>query len=147
MFYDALVLLGTLGVNQTEKPVRVIGYRVDGVDYWVATDRFDLTGEEIALAYKLRWEIEKFFGWWKRHLKVYHLIARSQYGLMVQILSGLITYLLLSIYCYENHNEKVNIKRVRELRIQIQNEAREFDDDTNDKTRKHKIGFKHSAKT
>lgn len=38
----------------------------------------------------LRWEIETFFTWWKRHLQVYHLIARSQYGLIVQILGGLI---------------------------------------------------------
>jgi hypothetical protein len=65
-----------------------------------------------------------FFGWWKRHLRVYHLIARSDYGLMVQILSGLITYLLLVIYCRKQHNEKVSIKRVRELRIKIQNETR-----------------------
>jgi len=58
------------------------------------------------------------------HLKVYHLIARSEHGLMVQILAGLITYLLLAIYCYEQHNEKVSIKRVRQLRIKIQNELR-----------------------
>ena len=43
---------------------------------------------------------------------------------MVQILSGLITYLLLAIYCCEQHNEKVSINRVRELRIKIQNETR-----------------------
>ena len=43
---------------------------------------------------------------------------------MVQILAGLITYLLLAIYCREQHNEKVSIKRVRELRIKIQNETR-----------------------
>jgi hypothetical protein len=43
---------------------------------------------------------------------------------MVQILGGLITYLLLAIYCHKNHNEPVSIKRVRELRIQIQNELR-----------------------
>jgi len=43
---------------------------------------------------------------------------------MVQILSGLITYLLLAIYCREQHNEKVSIKKVRELRIKIQNEIR-----------------------
>jgi len=124
IFYDAIVLLGTPGVNQTKKPIRLVGYTVDGVNYWVATDRFDLTAEQIALIYKLRWDIEKFFGWWKRHLRVYHLIARSEYGLMVQILSGLITYLLLAIYCREQHNEKVTIKRVRELRIKIQNEIR-----------------------
>jgi transposase-like protein len=125
VFYDTEVLLGTVeNNNQTEKPVRLVGYRVDGVDYWVATDRRDLTAEQIAQIYKLRWNIENFFAWWKRHLRVYHLIARSEYGLMVQILGGLITYLLLAIYCHKNHNEPVSIKRVRELRIQIQNELR-----------------------
>jgi hypothetical protein len=124
VFYDAIVLLGTPGVNQTKNPVRVVGYIVDGIKYWVATSRYDLSAEQVALIYKLRWDIEKFFAWWKRHLKVYHLIARSEYGLMVQILAGLITYLLLAIYCHEQHNEKVSVKRVRELRIKIQNEIR-----------------------
>ena len=123
VFYDAVVLLGTKGVNQTEKELRLVGYRVDNKDYWVATDRYDLSAEDVAMVYKLRWNIEIFFGWWKRHLKVYHLIARSSHGLMVQILAGLITYLLLAIYCHEQHNEKVNINRVRELRIKIKNEA------------------------
>jgi len=126
VFYDAEVLLGTVeNNNQTQKAVRLVGYHVDGVDYWVATDRRDLTAEQIAQIYKLRWQIENFFAWWKRHLRVYHLIARSEYGLMVQILGGLITYLLLAIYCHKNHNEPVSIKRVRELRIQIQNELRD----------------------
>ena len=126
VFYDAEVLLGKVANNnQTEKPVRLVGYRIDGVDYWIATDRRDLTSEQIAKIYKLRWDIEKFFAWWKRHLRVYHLIARSEYGLMVQILGGLITYLLLAIYCRKNHNEPVSIKRVRQLRIQIQNELRD----------------------
>lgn len=127
VFYDATVLLGTPRVNQTEKSVRLVGYRVDGKKYWVATDRYDITAEEVAYIYKLRWDIEIFFGWWKRHLKVYHLIARSQYGLMVQILGGLITYLLIAIYCHNNFNERVSIKRVRELRIKIKNEASHFD--------------------
>lgn len=127
VFYDSIVLLGTPNVNQTEKPVRLVGYCVEGKEYWVATDRHDLTAEDIASIYKLRWNIEIFFGWWKRHLKVYHLIARSQYGLMVQILAGLITYLLLAIYCHNNFREKVSIKRVRELRIRINNEARSLD--------------------
>lgn len=124
VFYDSIVLLGTPGVNQTQNEVRVVGYRVDNVDYWVATDRRDLSAEQIAFIYKLRWQIENFFAWWKRHLKVYHLIARTEYGLMVQILSGLITYLLLAIYCHKHYQEKVSIKRVRELRIKIQNELR-----------------------
>jgi hypothetical protein len=134
VFYDNIVLLGTKGINQTEKELRLVGYRIDGKEFWVATNRYDLTAEEVAQVYKLRWNIETFFGWWKRHLKVYHLIARSEYGLMVQIMGGLITYLLLAIYCREQHQEPVSIFRVRELRNQIANEAAV---DQNQRTNKH----------
>jgi hypothetical protein len=135
VFYDKIVLLGTKGINQTEKELRLVGYRVDGKDYWVATNRYDLTAEEVAQVYKLRWNIETFFGWWKRHLKVYHLIARSRYGLMVQLLGGLITYLLLAIYCRQQHDEPVSISRVRELRHQIANETAEPQSQRTHKTR------------
>jgi len=124
VFFDAMVLLGTAGVNQSQRPLRLVGYAIEGVKYWIATNRHDLSAQQIAQAYKLRWDIENFFSWWKRHLKVYHLIARSPYGLMVQILSGLITYLLLAIYCHRKFQEKVSIRRVRQLRTQIENELR-----------------------
>jgi hypothetical protein len=39
------------------------------------------------------------------------------------MLGGLITYLLLAIYCHETHGEKVSFERVRELRIKIRNQA------------------------
>jgi len=123
VFFDAKVLLGTPNVNQTKEPVRLVGYIIEGKKYWVATDRYDLSAEQVALVYKLRWDVESFFAWWKRHLNVYHLFARSENGLMVQILSGLITYLLLAIYCHEQHGETVSIRRVRQLRTQIRNEA------------------------
>lgn len=122
IFYDAVVFLGSQEQNLTQKEVRVVGYRAGGKKYWIATDRFDLSAEQLALIYGLRWNIEIFFGWWKKHLKVYHLIARTKYGLMVQMLAGLITYLLLAIYCHEQHNEKVSIRRVRQLRIAMHNE-------------------------
>lgn len=122
VFYDAVVLLGTPYINQTEKEVRLVGYRVANVDYWIATDRHDLSAEQIAFAYKLRWNIEIFFGWWKRHLKVYHLISRSQYGLMIQMLAGLITYILLAIYCHDEYQEHVSVVRLREICIKIHNE-------------------------
>ena len=110
VFYDAKVLPGRERGNQTQTPLRLAGYTVEGKTYWVATSRFDLTAEQIALIYKLRWEIETFFAWWKRHLKVYHLISRSRHGLMIQMLAGLMSYLLLAIYCQENFNEPVSIR-------------------------------------
>jgi len=124
IFYDARVLLGTPGVNQSKTPVRVVGYKIANSTFYVATDRHDLTAEQVAKVYKLRWNIESFFKWWKKHLKVYHLIARSEYGVMVQILGGLISYLLMAIHCHDNFNEKVSIKRIRQLRNDIQNELR-----------------------
>ncbi len=68
--------------------------------------------------------------WWKRHHKVYHLIARSQHELMVQILASLITHLLVAINCRNNYNEKVSVKRVRELILKIKNKAGSLDFDT-----------------
>ena len=52
----------------------------------VAINRNDLTAEEIVEVHKLRWNIETFFSRRKRYLKVYHLIARIKYDLMVQLL-------------------------------------------------------------
>jgi hypothetical protein len=119
---DEWVVLGD-SKNCTTTPVRLISFRVKQKIYWVATNRFDLTAEQIAEIYRLRWAIETFFGWWKRHMRVYHIISRNPYGLAVQLLAGLITYLLLAIYCFEQFKEKVTIKRVRELQHSINNES------------------------
>ncbi len=63
VFFDATVLFGTANVIQTEKPVRFVGYHVNAKKYWVATDRYNITAEEVACIYKLRWDIEIFFRW------------------------------------------------------------------------------------
>jgi hypothetical protein len=46
---------------------------------------------------------------YKKRLNLYHLISRSTYGVMVHIFAGLITYLLMAIYCAEEHGECVMI--------------------------------------
>jgi len=67
---------------------------------------------------------------------------------MVQILGGLITYLLLVIYCREQHGEKVSINRVRELRMQIANEAAELQLNTRSSSKIRQPEHKrHRAKT
>jgi hypothetical protein len=91
--------------------------------------RCDLAGEQIAQAYKLRWNIENFFAWWKRHLKVYHLMERSAYGLMAQNLAGLTTYLLLAIHFHKHFQDKVSIRPIRPPRTAIENELRSLPDD------------------
>ena len=61
VFFDAIVVLGATEINQTQSPLRLVGYEVDRVKYWIATNRYDLTAEQIAASYKLRWDIEKTF--------------------------------------------------------------------------------------
>ena len=69
VFFDAKVLLGTPNVNQTETPVRLVGYIIEGKSYWVGTDHFDISAEQVALIYKLRWDIEIFLHGGKATLK------------------------------------------------------------------------------
>ena len=123
VLFFAQVQLGDKN-HQMNTPVYLVGYRVRRKTYWVATDRADLSAEQIAFIYSLRWEIETLFGWWKRHLKVYHLISRNRHGMLIQLLGGLITYLLFVLYCYRLYGErKPSIKRLRELRWRIRQET------------------------
>ncbi len=108
--------------HRTQNVFRLVGFKVGRKLFWVVTNRDDLTALEIAFIYRLRWEIEKFFAWWKRHLNVYHLIARSPYGLMMQLLAGLITYLLLVIYFYWRYQEHPSLFRLRQMRRSIRRE-------------------------
>lgn len=122
VFFFAKVQLGG-EKNRMKHPVYLVGFRVKRKVYWIASSRTDLTAEEIAFIYFLRWEIEEFFGWWKRHLKVYHLISRNRHGMLLQLLAGLITYLLLVLYCHQFYGERPSIQRLRELRRRIRRET------------------------
>jgi len=103
-------------------PLFLVGFKSRGKVYWIVTDRGDLSAEQIAFIFSLRWEIESFFAWWKRHLKVYHLISRSPHGVLLQLLAGLVTYLLLVLYFDQQFGERPSIRRVRELRRHIRYE-------------------------
>lgn len=122
IFFFAKVLLGN-AAHKMVHPVFLVGFKSRGKIYWVATDREDLTAEQIAFVFSLRWQIETFFAWWKRHLKVYHLISRNHHGVLVQLLSGLITYLLLVIYFHRKYGEKPSLERLRQLRWDIRHES------------------------
>jgi len=73
------------GITRTHNPF--------GEDCWASCLRENLTsssygegletGREYAQEPRQSFTRQIFFGWWKRHLKVYHLISRSKYGLMM----------------------------------------------------------------
>lgn len=122
IFFFAKVLLGDVA-HRMAHPLLLVGFRNRGTIYWVVTDRADLTAEQIAFIFSLRWEIEVFFAWWKRHLKVYHLISRNRHGVFLQLLAGVLTYLLLVLYCHHQYGERPSIRRLRELRWHIRHET------------------------
>lgn len=114
VFFFAEVILGDEN-HKGARTVRLVGFRVRKKTYWIATSRTDLSAQQIATIYGLRWHIETFFAWWKRHMKLYHIIARSPYGLLMQILAGLITYLLLVIYFFKRYKKPPTVTYLRQL--------------------------------
>ena len=67
-----------------------------------ATNDFDSSAVEIAQAYKARWGIELFFKWIKQHLEIKQFLGRSENAVRIQILTALISYLLVAIYRQTN---------------------------------------------
>ena len=64
----------------------------------IATNDLASPALEIAQRYKERWGIELFFKWIKQHLKIKKFLGRSENAVRIQILTALISYLLLALY-------------------------------------------------
>jgi hypothetical protein len=122
LFFFAKVRLGD-AAHRMKHPLFLLGFNNRGNVYWLVTDREELSAEQIAFIFALRWEIESFFAWWKKHLDVYHLISRNAHGVLLQLLAGLVTYLLLLLYFQQCYGEPPSLRRLRQLRRQIRREA------------------------
>ena len=64
----------------------------------LATNDLTSPAMEIAQRYKERWDIALFFKWIKQHLKIKKFLGRSENAVRIQILTALISYLLVAIY-------------------------------------------------
>ena len=69
----------------------------NGEAFYIVTNRFDLTPEQVADVYRLRWSIEIFFRWIKQHLKIKKFYGTSQNAVLIQIYSALTLFCLLKI--------------------------------------------------
>lgn len=88
----------------------------------------DLTSsaEEIGELYRKRWGIEMFFKWIKQNLKIKRFWCQNENAVKLQILSGLIVYLLLKLVQMKTHClytlkqvriiVRINLNRVVRLR-------------------------------
>jgi putative transposase len=64
----------------------------------LATNDLTASAKEIAQRYKERWAIELFFKWIKQHLKIKKFLGRTENAVRIQILTALISYLLVALY-------------------------------------------------
>ena len=87
-------------INQYHgKQLRCVTVMREGADPFVfATNDFDRSAVEIALAYKARWGIELFFKWVKQHLEIKQFVGRNENAVRIQILTALISYLLVALF-------------------------------------------------
>jgi IS4 transposase len=85
--------------NPYLKPLRRIVVAREGRDPMVlATNDLKSSALHIAERYRQRWQIELFFKWIKQHLRIKSFLGRSETAVRIQILTALITYLLLALY-------------------------------------------------
>ena len=95
-------IIELLGVNTREKYSREL--RIVKVydeknkrNIELITNNFDLSASTIGQIYRRRWDIEVFFSWIKRNLKIKHFIGRTENAVMLQLLVSMIYYLILNM--------------------------------------------------
>lgn len=69
----------------------------------LATNDMKSSALEIAQRYKERWAIELFFKWVKQHLQIKKFLGQSENAVRIQILTALISYLLVAL-CKQRNN-------------------------------------------
>jgi len=64
----------------------------------IATDRFDLDADVIALIFKHRWAVETFFNFFKHILGCRHLLSECQNGIELQTYAAIIACMLIALW-------------------------------------------------
>ena len=64
----------------------------------IATDRFDLEADVIALIFKHRWAVEIFFRFFKHVLGCRHLISHNRNGIELQTYAAIIACMLIALW-------------------------------------------------
>jgi len=113
--FDRKVRLGsnTKTKEQLSVPVRLVaihctphvkraktgrGGPEQGETLLIATDRFDLEADVIALIFKHRWAIEIFFRFFKHVLGCRHLLSYCQNGIELQTYAAIIACMLIALW-------------------------------------------------
>lgn len=86
--------------NSYQKLIRkIIVKREEGKEpITLLTNDMLRTAEEIADLYKKRWQIELFFKWIKQNLKIKKFLGRSENALKIQVITAMISFLLIKYF-------------------------------------------------
>jgi transposase len=83
--------------DTTRNPAKGKHPRVENEIYFITND-FSLSPQEVAEAYRRRWDIEVFFRFLKQELNFSHFLSVSENGLRIILYMTLITAMLVMIY-------------------------------------------------
>jgi hypothetical protein len=92
-----------LGSGTNTVVLRLVTYQGQGKtdqdrEWCYLTTRYDLAPYTIVELYMYRWQIELFFKWIKSHLQLKHWYSYDKNGVLIQLYTALITFLLLKLY-------------------------------------------------
>ncbi|WP_425446496.1 IS4 family transposase [Dethiothermospora halolimnae] len=114
IIYDKIVYLGN-DCNKTKQKYRIVKVITSEYKELIfLTNNFTLSSEEIAWLYKKRWEIELFFKWIKQNLKIKRFIGHSLNAVMMQIITAIITFIMLKLV-KDHSNSAYGLLKIRRL--------------------------------
>jgi len=103
-----------------EKFKKVVFYDVEMERTFVfITNNLELPSEQIALLYKIRWQIELFFKWIKQYLKIKSFWGTSENAVRIQIYSAIITYCMVVIVGHDLKLERSTYEILTVLGISL----------------------------
>ena len=118
ILFDRKVRLGGEYINLTKQNYRIVKIvDLTGKELTFITNVMQFASEEIAWLYKRRWDIELFFKWIKQHCKIKKLIGHSENAVRLQMITGIITYLLFRL----TWNEVPRVKSLIILKRKLEN--------------------------
>jgi len=87
--------------------LRKVSYRDDkGRTYEFITNNFEISREEVAFLYKLRWNIELLFKKLKQNFQLHYFYSETENGIKTQIWCTLIAQLLLQVLRVKSESKK-----------------------------------------
>jgi IS4 transposase len=86
---------------------RKVTYRDDkGRIYEFITNNFEINNQEVALIYKIRWQIELLFKKLKQNFQLHYFYSETENGIKTQIWITLIAQLLLMVLKTKSKTQK-----------------------------------------